>query len=190
MSRRRAVFFDRDGTLIEEAHYCADPARVRLLPGVAAALRRLKGAGFLTFVITNQSGIGRGLITEAQYRAVEAEMLRQAGAGTIDGVYFCPDLPDEASPRRKPAPGMVLEAAAEFGIDLGSSFFVGDNSADVECGRRAGTRTVLVRTGYGLAQECAADFVAADAASAVEWILREAAGGSGGTRAEQGFRPA
>jgi len=172
MSRHRAVFFDRDGTLIEEAHYCADPARVKLLPGVPAALRRLKDAGFLTFVITNQSGIGRGLITEAQYRAVEAEMLRQAGAGLIDAVYFCADTPEQASLRRKPEPGMVLEAAAEYEIDLAASFLIGDKAADIECGRRAGARTILVRTGYGASQHCEADHVAADAAAAVDWLLR------------------
>ena len=171
MSRRRAVFFDRDGTLIEEAHYCADPAKVKILPGVPEALRCLKEAGFLTFVITNQSGIARGLITEAQYRAVEAEMLRQAGAGAIDGVYFCADAPDRPSHRRKPGPGMVIEAAAEHDIDLAGSFFVGDKADDIECGRRAGTRTILVRTGYGAAQTCEADFIAEDAAAAVEWIL-------------------
>ena len=171
MSRRRAVFFDRDGTLIEETHYCADPARVKIFPGVPAALRRLHDAGFLVFVITNQSGIGQGLMTEAQYRAVEAEVLRQAGEGLIDGVYFCADAPEEASRRRKPQPGMVLEAAVEHGIDLEGSFFVGDKAADVECGRRAGTRTILVRTGYGVSEECPADFIAADAASAVDWLL-------------------
>jgi len=172
MSRWRAVFFDRDGTLIEEAHYCADPALVKILPGVSEALRRVKDAGFLTFVITNQSGIARGLITEAQYRAVEAEMLRQAGTGAIDAVYFCPDPPDRPSARRKPEPGMVLEAAAEYGIDLENSFFVGDKTDDIECGRRAGTRTILVRTGYGATQECEPDFTAQDAAAAVDWILR------------------
>lgn len=173
MSRRRAVFFDRDGTLIEEAHYCADPARVKILPGVAAALQRLKEAGFLAFVITNQSGIGRGLLTEAQYRAVEEEMRRQAGAGAIDGVYYCADVPGGACPRRKPEPGMVLEAAAEHDIDLGRSFVVGDKATDIECGRRAGTRTILVRTGYGASQTCQADTIVEDAAAAVEWILRD-----------------
>lgn len=172
MSGRPAVFFDRDGTLIEEAHYCGDPARVKILPGVQSALRRLKDAGFLTFVITNQSGIGRGLITETQYRAVEAEMLRQAGAGMIDGVYFCPDAPGAASTRRKPEPGMVLEAAADHNVDLAHSFFVGDKADDIECGRRAGTRTILVQTGYGSSQQAAADFVASDAVAAVDWILR------------------
>lgn len=175
MSRPRAVFFDRDGTLIEEAHYCSDPARVKILPGVPAALQRLKGAGFLTFVITNQSGIGRGLITEAQYRAVEAEMLRQAGAGSIDRVYFCPDTPEAASPCRKPEPGMVLEAAAAYDVDLSASYFVGDKAADIECGRRAGARTILVRTGYGAAYvatpDCEPDYVAADAAAAADWVL-------------------
>lgn len=173
MKLRPAVFFDRDGTLIEEAHYCADPARVKILPGIPAALRRLKQAGFLTFVITNQSGIGRGLISEAQYRAVEAEMLRQAGPGLIDAVYFCPEAPDAGSPRRKPEPGMVLEAAAQHGIDLVHSYFIGDKAADIECGRRAGTRTILVRTGYGAGEECAPDLVAADAAAAVDWIVRQ-----------------
>ena len=171
MNRTRAVFFDRDGTLIEEAHYCGDPARVRILPGVPEALCRLKDAAFLTFVITNQSGIGRGLITEAEYRRVEAEMLRQAGPGAIDGVFFCPDAPDAATSRRKPEPGMVLEAATAHGIDLGGSFFVGDKAADIECGRRAGTRTILVRTGYGASQNCEADFIADDVPAAVNWIL-------------------
>ena len=169
---KQAVFLDRDGTLIEEAHYCADPALVRILPGAAEALRRLKAAGFLLFIITNQSGIGRGLITEDQYRAVEAEVLRQAGAGAIDAVYFCADLPETDSPRRKPAPGMVLEAAAEHGVDLARSFLIGDKAADIECGRRAGTRTILVRTGYGSSQECEADYFASDIADAVEWVLR------------------
>jgi D-glycero-D-manno-heptose 1,7-bisphosphate phosphatase len=93
MSAARAVFLDRDGTLMEEVHYCGDPAKVKVFPGVPEALRRLKAAGFRTFVITNQSGIGRGLITEAQYRAVQDEALRQLGQGTIDASYFCPDAP-------------------------------------------------------------------------------------------------
>ena len=84
MSRVRAVFFDRDGTLMEEVHYCGDPARVRVFPGVPEALRKLKAAGFRAFVITNQSGIARGLITEAQYHTVQEELLRQIGAGLID----------------------------------------------------------------------------------------------------------
>jgi D-glycero-D-manno-heptose 1,7-bisphosphate phosphatase len=167
----RAVFFDRDGTLMEDARYCGDPARVRVFAGVTEALRRLKAAGFATFVITNQSGIARGLITEGQYRAVHAEFLRQAGAGLIDATYYCADAPGIPSARRKPAPGMVLEAAADYGIHLAQSYFIGDKAADIECGRRAGTRTVLVLTGYGARQKCAPDFVCADVVEAVETIL-------------------
>jgi D-glycero-D-manno-heptose 1,7-bisphosphate phosphatase len=166
-----AVFFDRDGTLMEEVHYCSDPALVRVYPGASDALRRLKAAGFRAFVITNQSGIGRGLFTEAQYHAVHNEFLRQLGPGSIDASYFCPDVPGAPSTRRKPEPGMVLEAAAAFGIDLANSFFIGDKAADIECGRRAGTRTILVLTGYGAAEQCHADFTARDVVEAVEKVI-------------------
>lgn len=169
----RAVFFDRDGTLMEDAHYCGDPAKVRVYPGVSGALRQLRQAGWRVIVVSNQSGIGRGLITTEQYQAVQSEFLRQLGDGLVDGSYYCPDAPDVPSTRRKPAPGMVFEAAAEFGIDLPASYFVGDKSADIECGLRAGTGTILVLTGYGREQSCAADFLATDAAEAVRWILTQ-----------------
>jgi D-glycero-D-manno-heptose 1,7-bisphosphate phosphatase len=168
---RRAVFFDRDGTLMEEVHYCSDPALVRVFPGVPDALRHLKAAGFLVFVITNQSGIGRGLITEAQYRAVHEEFLRQAGSEWIDATYYCPDPPGVPSTCRKPEPGMVLAAAAGHDIDLSTSYLVGDKSADIECGRRAGTYTVLVLTGYGAEQRCTADLTCRDAVEAAERVL-------------------
>ena len=171
MSPARAVFFDRDGTLMEEVHYCGDPARVRVFPGVPEALRKLKQAGFRTFVVTNQSGIARGLITEAQYHAVQEELLRQIGAGLIDATYFCADPPEAPSPRRKPAPGMVLEAAADYDIDLAHSYFIGDKRADIECGQRAGTRTILVLTGYGAEQDSRPDFTARDVAEAVQIVL-------------------
>ncbi|MFY9724564.1 MAG: HAD family hydrolase [Bryobacteraceae bacterium] len=177
MSARRAVFFDRDGTLMHEVEYCSDPANVRLIPGVPEALEELKRAGFLTIIVTNQAGIGRGLFTEAQYQAVQQELLRQIGAHRIDASYFCPDPPGAPSLRRKPEPGMVLEAAADFQIDLAASFFVGDKAIDIECGRRAGTRTILVRTGYGAALErdpnLKADFIADDAPAAVHWLLQQ-----------------
>jgi D-glycero-D-manno-heptose 1,7-bisphosphate phosphatase len=167
----RAVFFDRDGVLMEEAQYCAGAAQVRVYPGVPAALGRLKQAGFRTFIITNQSGIGRGLITGEQYRAVQEELLRQIGPGRIDATYFCADVPGAASTRRKPLPGMVLEAATDYGIDLAQSYFVGDKAADIECGRLAGTRTILVLTGYGAQQKCRPDFTCRDAPEAVDTIL-------------------
>jgi len=171
---RPAVFFDRDGTLMEEVHYCGDPAQVRVYAGVAEGLRRLQEAGFLAFVVTNQSGIGRGLITEAQYRAVQAEFLRQVGDGLITACYFCPDAPGTPSSRRKPEPGMLLEAAGEFDIDLAASYIIGDKAADIECGRRAGTKAILVLTGYGRESNCAPDFRAPDAAAAIEAILAQA----------------
>jgi D-glycero-D-manno-heptose 1,7-bisphosphate phosphatase len=171
MSRVRAVFFDRDGTLMEEVHYCGDPARVRAFPGVPEALRKLKAAGFRAFIITNQSGIARGLITEAQYHAVQEELLRQIGAGVIDAAYFCADPPAAPSTRRKPEPGMVLEAAAAYDIDLPRSYFIGDKSADIECGRRAGTRTILVLTGYPAEPDSHPDFTARDMAEAVKIVL-------------------
>ena len=168
---RRAVFFDRDGTLMEDVHYCGDPALVRVFPGVPEALRRLKAAGFGVFIITNQSAIGRGLITEAHYRAVEEEFLRQAGGDSIDASYYCPDVPGFPSNCRKPEPGMVLAAGAAHHIDLAASYFVGDKSIDIECGRRAGTRTVLVLTGHGAEQRCAADLTCRDAVEAAQRIL-------------------
>lgn len=168
---RRAVFLDRDGTLMEEVHYCSDPASVRVYPSAPEGLRRLKDAGFATFIVTNQSGIGRGLFTEAQYHAVQEELLRQIGPGLIDASYFCPDAPWTPSTRRKPEPGMLLEAAEAHGIDLASSFMVGDKCTDIDCGRRAGLWTIQVLTGYGAAEPCNPDAIAADFREAVTHIL-------------------
>ena len=154
---------------MEDAHYCGDPALVRVYPGVREAIRRLREEGFRVFVVSNQSGIGRGLITEEQYRAVQEEFLRQAGE--IDGSYYCADAPGVPSTRRKPEPGMVLEAAAEHGIELGASWFVGDKALDVECGRRAGTKTIQVMTGYGAEQRCEADLLCRDAVEAAAAII-------------------
>ena len=158
---------------MEDMHYCGDPAKVKVYPGVPEALRKIKGAGFLAFIVTNQSGIGRGLITEAQYCAVQEELLRQLGPGVIDASYFCPDPPGAASTRRKPEPGMVLEAAAEYQVDLSRSFFIGDKAADIECGRRAGVRTILVLTGYGARQRCRPDFTAPDFTGATTLVLAD-----------------
>lgn len=177
--RRKAVFLDRDGTLMEEVHYCGDPAMVKVYAGVPEALRKFKDAGFVTCIVTNQSGIGRGLITEAQYHAVQRELLRQIGANLIDAQYYCPDQPEVPSLRRKPQPGMLCEAAADLGLDLARSVIIGDKYADIQCGCRAGTRTVLVLTGYGRevlqsfspGQTCKPDLVAEDLASAVPLVL-------------------
>jgi D-glycero-D-manno-heptose 1,7-bisphosphate phosphatase len=167
-----AVFLDRDGTLMREINYCSDPKQVEIFPGVPAALVRLRAAGYKLIVISNQAGIGRGYFTEAQYRLVEAEVARGVLPATFDAVYFCPDRPDLATDRRKPAPGMVLEAQREHDIDLARSFFIGDKKIDIECGRNAGVRTILVRTGYGAKEtQAAPDWIAEDLPAAADIIL-------------------
>lgn len=171
MPKRRAVFLDRDGTLMEEVNYCNDPATVQAIPGAGETLARLREEGWLTVIVTNQSGLAKGLITPGQYEAVNAELLRQLGGG-IDAIYFCADHPDTPTERRKPQPGMLHEAAADLGIDLSSSWMIGDKPIDVECGRKAGCQTMLVRTGYGSAQSNTdADFVMKDVTEALQRIL-------------------
>ncbi len=169
-----AVFFDRDGTLMEDTGYVSDPALVSLLPGALEALPALKKAGFRLVLITNQSGIGRGYFTVADYEAVHIRFVELLGADPFDGVYFCPDHPDTASDRRKPAPGMLLEAARDLDLDLAHSWMIGDRESDLLAGRAAGTRSILVRSGIGAhAPTTHADFVAKDLAEAAAFILRE-----------------
>ena len=174
-SKSRAVFVDRDGTIIHDADYCSAPSQVRAFEGASAALRHLKNAGFKIIVITNQSGIGRGFFTEAEYRAVEAEVSRQLGEGLIDATYFCPDAPGKPSKCRKPAPGMVLQASKDRDVDLSRSFLIGDKEIDAECAHNAGTRAIRVRTGFDKATEAScADWVAEDLPAAAEIILKGA----------------
>jgi D-glycero-D-manno-heptose 1,7-bisphosphate phosphatase len=170
-----AVFLDRDGTLIHDADYCSDPKEVRVFKGASEALGRLKKRGYKIIVITNQSGIGRGFFTLAQYRLVEEEVLRQIGSNLIEATYFCPDVPGKPSKCRKPAPGMILEAARDHHIELGRSFFIGDKEIDVECGHNAGLRTIRVRTGFDkMTDGSSADWVAEDLPAAAEIILNSA----------------
>jgi len=170
-----AVFLDRDGTLMEEVHYCSEPDKVKIFRGVPQALQQIKARGYKLIVISNQAGIGRGYFGEKDYRAVEAELARQVLPVTFDATYFCPDHPDRPTDRRKPAPGMILEAQREHDIDLARSFFIGDKAIDIECGRNAGVRTILVRTGYGAEQEshAGANWVTEDLREAAEIVLRE-----------------
>jgi histidinol-phosphate phosphatase family protein len=168
-----AVFLDRDGTLMEEANYCSRPEQVRVIPGVPEALHALKAAGYRLVIITNQSGIGRGYYTLTDYAAVHARLLELIGNDLIDATYFCPEAPEAASLRRKPAPGMVLEAVRDHGIDPTRSWLVGDKAVDVQCARAAGVRPILVQTGYGAdADGSAAEFVAKDFARAAAYILK------------------
>ena len=119
--------------------------------------------------MTNQSGIGRGYFSDEEYRAVETEFLRQLGDGLIDATYFCPRLAETTCKCRKPAPGMIFEAQRDHRLDLPRSFLVGDKESDIECGRNAGVRTILVQTGYGkMRAKLLADCVAQDLGQAAE----------------------
>jgi D-glycero-D-manno-heptose 1,7-bisphosphate phosphatase len=146
---RAAVFLDRDGTVIHDVGYPRDPALVRLMPGAAAALVELQRRGFALVVVSNQSGIGRGLITEEEARQVHERfvaLLAEHGI-RLDAVCYCPHTPEAGCACRKPAPGMLVHAADTLGIDLVRSFLVGDKASDIEAGRRAGCRTVLLTVG-------------------------------------------
>src|SRR5436309_5730205 len=133
-TRTPAVFVDRDGTIMQDADYCSNPQKVKIFPGIPEALQRLKSNGFKLIIITNQSGIGRGLFTIEQYRAVEAEVLRQLGDGLIDATYFCPDIPGQHSSCRMPAGGMNLLAARKHQIHLSRSFLIFHSDVDAEIG--------------------------------------------------------
>lgn len=152
---RPAAFLDRDGTVIQEREYLSDPAGVVLVPGAAGALRSLREAGYLLVVVTNQSGIGRGLYSEDDYRRVKARLdaILEGEGVPLDGTWYCPDDPRAGdSPCRKPATGMYREAAAALGIDLPASAYVGDRLSDVLPARTLGGTGILVRTGYGAEQ--------------------------------------
>jgi D,D-heptose 1,7-bisphosphate phosphatase len=173
------VFLDRDGTLIEDPGYLREPAQVRLLPGVVEGLRALRAAGFALVVVTNQSGVARGHLNEIQLAAVHDRMRRLLAAGgvSLDGLYYCPYHPEgvvevyrKESDWRKPDCGMLLQAAKDLGIDLGRSWMIGDAARDVEAGRRAGCRTVLLKQPEG--EECSADVVATDLLEASRAVLR------------------
>jgi D-glycero-D-manno-heptose 1,7-bisphosphate phosphatase len=179
---RRAVFLDKDGTLIEDVPYNIDPGRIALMPNAAEGVSLLHNAGYAVFVVTNQSGVGRRYFGEEQLRAVEQTVrdLLDAHGIQIAGFYYCPHLPPEElglgrSPCacRKPEPGLMFRAAADNGIDLARSWLLGDISTDIQAGQRAGCRTVLVTRD---AQEVAktdppADAVAEDLLEAAGLIL-------------------
>lgn len=176
---RPAVFLDRDGTLIEDPGYLHRPEEVRLLPGAAGAVARLNAAGYAVVVVTNQSGIARGLYDVAAYEAVQrrlADLLAGAGA-RLDGAYYCPHHPDHTGPCacRKPGVRLFEEAARALGIDLRRSWFVGDKVSDVAPARALGGRGILIATGEGSARAAPARaegaVVVADVAAAADHIL-------------------
>lgn len=195
VQRKAAVFIDRDGTLIEDRHHLASVEQIRVFSNSFEAVRRVNASGRLAVVITNQSVIARGLLTEpelSEIHSVMVELFAQEDA-VLDAIYYCPHHPKEGSGSftrkcdcRKPNPGMLIRASDDLGIDLGRSVLIGDTLSDIEAGNRGGARTVLVMTGYG--SECAArissnpdsvsteqipDYVAPDVLEAVEWSLNQ-----------------
>ena len=148
---RRVALLDRDGTILVERHYLADPAGVELLPNAADGLRRLRASGFDLVVVTNQSGLARGYFDTDGLAAIHARMaaLLAAESVTLDAIYVCPHLPTAGCACRKPAPGLVRQAAADLAFDPAQSIAVGDKACDVDLGQAVGARTFLVRTGYG-----------------------------------------
>jgi D-glycero-D-manno-heptose 1,7-bisphosphate phosphatase len=186
-----AVFLDRDGTINVEAGYIKDLANLHLMPGAAAAIKRLNDMGVPAILATNQSGPARGYYPESWVLTLNnrvAELLGAEGA-RLDDMFYCPHLPDGTVPEytqdcrcRKPETGMLDDAAAKHGLDLSLSYMIGDKSTDVEVGQRAGCRTVLLRSGYGervLAGEyqwkVEPDFVADTLVEAIDWVVQDLA---------------
>ncbi len=151
MSGRRFVLLDRDGTVIVERHYLADPDGVTLLPGAVEGLLRLRRLDLRLAIVSNQSGIGRGYFSDADLKRVNARMTALLAAEGIhlDGIYCCPHAPEQDCDCRKPKPGLVEAAARELDFDPRAAFVVGDSRADVDLGRAVGATSVLVRTGHG-----------------------------------------
>ncbi len=175
-----AVFLDRDGTLIAEKNYLSKIEDVTILPGTAAALKRLQAAGFKLFIVSNQSGVGRGYFTLADVDRVNchiSDVFATSGV-RFEKIYIAPEAPGQPSRGRKPSPQFLFDARDEFGIDLSRSYVVGDKLIDLECGWNAGVKkSILVRTGYGAELEKSSRdklseaAVVDDLAGAADWIL-------------------
>lgn len=179
----QAVFLDRDGTLIEERDYLSRPEDVIIFRGTGGALRRLQDAGFRLFIVSNQSGVGRGYFTMDDVERVNRRLQDELALEIVrfQKIYVAPEAPDTPSRGRKPSPQFLFDARDEFGINLSESFMIGDKLIDLECGWNAGVKqSILVRTGYGA--ECerkvpdrlARAVVVDDLSAAAEWILKSA----------------
>ncbi len=178
----RAVFLDRDGTLIEEKDYLHRPEDVTVFPGVGSALKRLQDAQFKLFIVTNQSGVGRGYFTMQDVDRVHERLLSILAKDGVHflKVYIAPEHPEAPSRGRKPSPQFLYDARDEFNLDLGQSYMVGDKAIDIECGSNAGVKqSFLVRTGYGRKTEAAGTIPSAtvldDLPAVADWLLNSAA---------------
>ena len=182
----RAVFLDRDGVVNEERNFLHRLEDVVILPGSAAALKRLAFAGFKLFIVSNQSGVGRGYFNLAEVEQVNGHITREfAREGvSFEKFYVAPEAPDQPSRGRKPSPQFLFDARAEFSVNLAGSYMVGDKISDLECGWNAGVKqSILVRTGYGTRTEREAAgkldraIVVDDLSAAAEWILKDCSSG-------------
>jgi D-glycero-D-manno-heptose 1,7-bisphosphate phosphatase len=176
----RAVFLDRDGTLIEEKNYLSRPKDVKIFPATPGGLKRLCEASFKLFIVSNQSGVGRGYFTLADVEKVNQHLCRELARSGVhfEKIYTAPEKPDEPSRGRKPSPQFLFDARDEYGLDLAQSYLIGDKLIDLECGWNAGVnKSILVRTGYGAEWErkqpgkISRAVVVDDLNGAADWIL-------------------
>ncbi len=177
LRQRRAVFLDRDGTINEDKGYLSDIRNLKIIPGAVEAVNLLKKEGFLIFIVSNQSGLARGFFTVEDLEQIH-DGIREIFS--FDGIYYCPHHPDEDCPCRKPKPKMVLDAADKFRIDRGKSYVIGDALGDLEMGRRAGCKSILVLTGKGKETETllagsglSVEFIAESILEAAKWIVQD-----------------
>ena len=173
----KAVFIDRDGVVIRDAHHLSSVAGLKVFRNSAPALKLLRAAGFKIVIVTNQSGVARGYFTAADVKRIHAELkkrLAKQGA-RWDALYFSPHGPGSAHPWRKPGTGMLLAAKRRFKLDLKASWMIGDKTSDIECARRARCGSVLVRTGKGgrdKAYKAKPSAVKKDVLAAARWIVK------------------
>ncbi len=174
----RAVFFDRDNTLMENVPYLGDPSKVNIFPYAKEVVKSLHDAGFKIIIITNQAGVGRGYITKEQVKSVNDKVMDLIGNEYFSGVYCCYDHPDSPVENcRKPSPKMILKAQEEHDIDLTNSYFVGDRMADVGAGKNAGCKSIFFLTDYHSEEDKAAkklaEFVGENLKDIRDWILKD-----------------
>ncbi len=172
--KQLAVFLDRDGVINEDVHFLHDPKKFQMLPKVLEGIKRLQDMKYRLIIITNQAGIGLGYYTVEDFFQVNSEMLRQfSTAGIkIDKIYFCPHSESEKCTCRKPATGLILRAQEELNLDLSRSFIVGDQLSDIQAGKNAGLKTILIKNEKNKAKEIDADFIAETLVQATEFIKK------------------
>lgn len=180
----KAVFLDRDGTIIEDIGYLNHPGEIKFIPGAIEAIKSLNQAGYKVVVITNQAGVARGLITEDMLQTIDKTLHKWilSGGAQLDGLYYCPHHPEhgvypykQVCECRKPHPGLIKRAKRDLDIDLSASYMIGDKATDIEAGKAAGTKTIHVLSGRGIGEQKnlkgSPDHTAQNMLEAVKWIL-------------------